>query len=64
MELPMMEPAPVGTAHAAVFRDLCDNPGQVRHVQHDLTGRMVLPQKRMAHIARCLTERAVVSRIC
>jgi hypothetical protein len=32
MELPMIAPVPVVTAHAAVFRDLFDNPCQFRHV--------------------------------
>jgi hypothetical protein len=38
MALPMREPAPVVTEHAAVFRDLWDHQCQVRHIQHDLTG--------------------------
>ena len=35
------EPAPVVAEHAVVFRDLCDNQCQFRHVQHDLTGLIV-----------------------
>ena len=38
MELPIIEPAPVVTEHAAVFRDLFDNQCQFRHFQHYLTG--------------------------
>jgi hypothetical protein len=56
MERPILEPAPVVTEHAAVFRDLCENQCQFRHVQHYLTGLMVLPNKSMAHIARCILE--------
>jgi hypothetical protein len=56
MELPILEPAPVVTAHTAVFRDLFDNQCQCRHVQHDLTGLMVLPKKSMANMARCILE--------
>jgi hypothetical protein len=43
MALPILEPAPVVAAHAAVFRDLLGNQRQCRHVQHDLTGLIVLP---------------------
>ena len=57
MELPIIEPAPVVTAHA-VFRDLFDNQCQFRHFQHYLTGLMVLPNKSMANIARCILESA------
>jgi hypothetical protein len=56
MELPSIEPAPVVTAHAAVFRDVLENQGQFRHVQHDLTGLIVLPNKSLAKITRCIRE--------
>ena len=58
MEWPRVAPAPVVIEHAGIFRDLCENPCQVRHVQHDRTGLIVLPHKRLANIARCLLERA------
>ena len=38
MERPMVAPAPVVADHAAVFRDLCENHCQFRHVQPSLTG--------------------------
>ena len=56
MELPIVGPAPVVAEHAAVFRDLFDNHGQFRHFQHDLTGLIVLPNKRMANIARGILD--------
>jgi hypothetical protein len=56
MELPILEPAPVVTEHAAVFRDVVENQGQVRHFQHDLTGLIVLPNKSLANITRCIFE--------
>jgi hypothetical protein len=56
MELPIVAPAPVVTDHAAVFRDLCDHQCQFRHVQHDLTGLIVLPNKSLANIARGILE--------
>jgi hypothetical protein len=58
MELPIVAPAPVVTEHAAVFRDLFDNQCQFRHFQHYLTGLIVLPNKSMANIARCLLDSA------
>jgi hypothetical protein len=58
MELPIVAPAPIVTEHAAVFRDLFDNQCQFRHFQHYLTGLIVLPNKSMANMARCLLESA------
>jgi DDE superfamily endonuclease len=56
MELPIVAPAPVVTDHSAVFRDLFDNQCQFRHFQHYLTGLIVLPNKSLANIARCILE--------
>ena len=58
MELPLIAPAPVVSDHAAVFRDLFDNQCQFRHVQHYLTGLIVLPNKSLAHMARCILDSA------
>jgi hypothetical protein len=56
--LPIVAPAPVITDHAGVFRELFDNQRQFRHFQHYLTGLIVLPNKSMANIARCILESA------
>jgi SRSO17 transposase len=58
MELPIVAPAPIVAEHAVVFRDLFDNQCQFRHFQHYLTGLIVLPNKSMANIARCILESA------
>jgi DDE superfamily endonuclease len=58
MELPSVAPAPVVSDHTAVFRDLFDNQCQFRHFQHYLTGLIVLPNKSMANMARCLLDSA------
>jgi DDE superfamily endonuclease len=58
MELPLIEPAPVVTAHTGVFRDVFENQCQFRHVQHDLTGLIVLPNKSLANMARCILDSA------
>lgn len=58
MLLPIVTPAPVVTAHAEAFRDLFDNQCACRHFQHYLTGLMVLENKTMANIARCILDSA------
>jgi hypothetical protein len=57
MALPIMEPAPVVTEPAAVFRDVLENQCQWRQVQHDLTGVIVLPNNSLATITRGIRER-------
>jgi SRSO17 transposase len=64
MEWPIIAPAPVVTEHAGVFRDLFDNQCQFRHVQHYLTGLMVLPNKSLAHMARCVLDSADKTNLC
>jgi DDE superfamily endonuclease len=58
MELPLIAPAPVVSDHAAVFRDLLDNQCQFRQFQHYLTGLIVLPNKSLANMARCIPDSA------
>ena len=58
MELPLVAPAPIVTEHAVVFRDLFENQCQFRHFQHYLTGLIVLPNKSLANITRCILESA------
>jgi len=56
MQLPIIEPAPLVANHAEVFRDLFENRRQFQHFENYLTGLMVLPNKSMANIARCVVE--------
>lgn len=58
MQLPIVAPAPIVAAHAEAFRDLFENRRQFQHFQNYLTGLMVLPNKSMANIARCVVESA------
>jgi DDE superfamily endonuclease len=58
MELPIVAPAPIVAEHAVVFRDLFENQCQFRHFQHYLTGLIVLPNKSLANLARCILESA------
>ena len=58
MQLPIVAPAPIVTAHAEQFRDLFENRCQFRHFQNYLTGLMVLPNKSLANLARCTLDSA------
>jgi hypothetical protein len=58
MARPRVAPAPAVIEPAGVCRDLGDNPGQLRHVPHDLTGLSVRPNRRLATMARGLLDRA------
>src|SRR5437762_3518729 len=58
MQLPIVAPTPIVTAHADIFRDLFENRCQFRHFQHYLTGLIVLDNKSLANITRCVLESA------
>src|SRR5467141_3206397 len=58
MQLPIVEPAPIVTAHADIFLDLFENRCQFRHFQNYLTGLIVLDNKSLANITRCVLESA------
>jgi hypothetical protein len=58
MQLPIVAPAPLVTAHADVFRDLFEHRCQFHHFQNYLTGLIVLDNKSLANIARCVLESA------
>jgi hypothetical protein len=62
MQLPIVAPAPVVTAHADAFRDLFENRCQFQHFQHYLTGLMVLSNKSLANIARCVLSSSLSER--
>jgi hypothetical protein len=58
MQLPIVAPAPLVTAHAEVFRDLFENRCQFQHFQNYLTGLIVLDNKSLTNITRCVLENA------
>src|SRR5438067_2477625 len=58
MQLPIVGPAPIVTAHAKIFRDLFENRCQFQHFQNYLTGLIVLDNKSLANITRCVLESA------
>ncbi len=58
MQLPIVAPAPLVTAHADVFRDLFENRCQLQQFQHYLTGLIVLDNKSLTNMTRCVLESA------
>src|SRR5438552_19185241 len=58
MQLPIVAPAPIVTAHAEIFRDLFENRCQFQHFQNYLTGLIVLDNKSLANMTRCVLESA------
>jgi SRSO17 transposase len=58
MQLPIVAPAPIVSAHAQAFRHLFNDVRQFEHFQNYLTGLIVLENKSLANISRCLLESA------
>ncbi len=58
MQLPIVTPAPLVLTHAHAFRELFANRRQFQHFQHYLTGLMVLSNKSLTNIARCVLDSA------
>jgi len=58
MQLPIVEPAPIVLEHTLAFRDLFENRKQFRHFQNYLTGLLVLDNKSMANMCRCILDSA------
>jgi SRSO17 transposase len=58
MQLPIIEPAPIVMEHTQVFRDLFENRKQFRHFQNYVTGLLVLDNKSMANMSRCILDSA------
>src|SRR5213082_1933361 len=58
MQLPIVAPAPLVSAHAYAFRDLFENRCQFHHFQNYLTGLIVLDNKSLTNITHCVLESA------
>jgi SRSO17 transposase len=58
MQLPIIQPAPLVSEHSPAFQDLFKNRCQVHHFENYLTGLMVLDNKTMANISRCVLDSA------
>ncbi len=58
MQLPIVNVAPLVKEHSENFRAVFANRKQFRHFENYLTGLMVLDNKSMANMARCLLDGA------
>ena len=58
MQLPIIKIAPIVAVHGPEFRDVFNNRCQYQHFENYVTGLMVLDDKSMANIARCIVESA------
>ena len=58
MQLPIVQPAPIVTTHSPAFQYLFKNCCQFQHFQNYLTGLIVLNNKTMANITRCVLDSA------
>ena len=58
MQLPIIQPAPIVSEHSAAFQGLFKNSCQFQHFQNYLTGLIVLDNKTMANITRCILDSA------
>ena len=58
MQLPIVSPAPIVSAHAQEFRHFFNDIQQFEHFQNYLTGLIVLENKSLANISRCILESA------
>jgi hypothetical protein len=58
MQIPIVQAAPLVKTHAEAFRDLFENRPQFEHFQEYVTGLMVLDNKTLANMARCIVDSA------
>lgn len=58
MQLPIVQPAPIVTEHSSAFQELFKNHCQFNHFQNYLTGLIVLDNKTMANMTRCILDSA------
>jgi hypothetical protein len=58
MRLPIVCPSPLVSEHSQVFRKYFNDKRQFRHFENYLTGLMVLEEKSLANISRCILDSA------
>jgi SRSO17 transposase len=58
MQLPIVAAAPIVSAHAQAFRHLFNDIRQFEHFQNYLSGLIILENKSLANISRCILESA------
>src|SRR5260221_9046433 len=58
MQIPIVQAAPLVKVHAEAFRDLFENRRQYEHFENYVTGLMVLDNKSLTNMARCMVDSA------
>ena len=58
MQIPIVQAAPLVKTHGEAFRDLFENRPQFEHFQDYVTGLMVLDNKTLTNMARCIVDSA------
>jgi SRSO17 transposase len=58
MQVPIVAPSPIVAKHSQAFRDLFENHCQFEHFQNYLTALMVLENKSLSNISRCVLASA------
>ena len=58
MQLPIVEHPPIVTKHSAEFAEIFQNCCQMQHFQNYISGLIVLENKTMANISRCILDSA------
>src|SRR4051812_12779227 len=58
MQVPIVAPSPLVEKHSAAFRELFENRPQYEHFQNYLTALMVLDNKSLSNISRCILASA------
>ena len=58
MQLPIVQHPTIVTKHSAEFKSVFENRCQMQHFQNYITGLIVLENKTMANISRCILESA------
>ena len=58
MQVPIVAPSPIVEKHSVAFRDLFENRCQYEHFQNYLTALMVLENKSLSNISRCVLSSA------
>ena len=58
MQVPIVAPSPIVEKHSVAFRDLFENCCQYEHFQNYLTGLILLDNKSLSNISRCVLSSA------
>ena len=63
MQLPIVKSTPIMKAYALVFSHLSENQRQFWHFPNYLAGLMVIENKSLVNIGRCILESADITKL-